>query len=118
MKLLELITHLTAIAEQLNPDHFENTDLAFLPNDAEIRIATQPTWPMESSVLQTKFVSSNADDIADIEQALANETLTESERGEAEEELTRLRAETEALIYIVEGSHIGYAKPTLWDTSD
>ena len=70
------------------------------------------------SIIAAASAGGTAADIADIEQVLANEILTESERGEAEEELTRLRAETEALIYIVEGSHIGYATPTLWDTSD
>ena len=117
MKLSELLVYLTETASSLNPD-LEDIIGSELEVDPEIRIAMQPTWPMESHVAHAKFVSSNAADIADIEQVLANETLTESERGEAEEELTRLRAETETLIYIVEGSHIGYATPTLWDTSD
>ena len=117
MKLSELLAHLIEIAAALNPDD-DDIIGSELEVDPEIRIASQPTWPMENHVAHAKFVSSNADDIADIEQVLANETLTESERGEAEEELTRLRAETEAIIYIVGGSHIGYAKPTLWDTPD
>lgn len=115
MKLSELLAYLIEIASSLNPD-LEDIIGSELEIDPEIRIASQPTWPLENHVAHTKFVSSNADDIADIEQVLANETLTESERGEAEEELTRLRAETEALVYIVEGSHIGYAKPALWGT--
>lgn len=117
MKLSELLTQLMETAASLNPD-LEDFIGGEFEVDPEIRIAMQPRWPMEHHVAHTKFVSSNAEDIADIEQVLANETLTESERGEAEEELTRLRAETKAIIYIVEGSHIGYAKPTLWDTSD
>lgn len=117
MKLSELLTYLMETAVSLNPD-LENILECELKVDPDIRIAMQPRWPMEYNVAHAKFVNSNAEDIADIEKLLNGGELNESERGEAEEELTRLRAETQTLIYLMEGSHIGYADPTLWDTED
>ncbi len=117
MKLSELLIQLMETAASLNPD-LDDIIGSELEVDPEIRIAMQPSWPMESHVAHARFVSSNADDIADLQKLLGGDELNESERAEVEEELTRLRAETEAIIYIVEGSYIGYAKPALWGTSD
>lgn len=116
MKLSELLQQLVEIAQAANPDH-DDIIGSELEVDPEIRIAMQPTWPMESHVLQLRIVNSNGEYITDIEGILKTE-LTESERGEATEELNRLREENEILIYIVEGTHIGYAKPHLWDQED
>ncbi len=104
MTLSDLIDQLTSLAEDYP--------------EAEIRIAMQPTWPMESGILHVRLIGTEDENIADIKRILADEALTESERGEATEELTRLEAENRSTLYFVEGSHIGYASRDLWDSAD
>lgn len=116
MKLSELLQQLVEIAQAANPDH-DDIIGSELEVDPEIRIAMQPSWPMESHVLHARIMNSNGEYISDIEGILKSE-LTESERGEASEELNRLKAENEIRIYLVEGSHIGYASKNLWDSAD
>lgn len=117
MKLSELLSYLIDKAAELNPD-LDDIIGSELEVDPDVRIAMQPTWPMESSVLHVRSVGSNEENIADIKKILNTERLTESERGEATEELDRLREENEVRLYIVEGSHIGYADATLWYQED
>lgn len=117
MRLSELLQQLVEIAQSANPDHEDILD-SELEVDPEIRIAMQPSWPMESHLMQLRTVNSNGEYIADIERILKERGLTESERGEATEELERLRDENEIRIYMVEGSHIGYSSKDLWDQED
>lgn len=122
MKLSELLIQLMETAASLNPDHDDILG-SELDVDPEIRIAMQPRWPMEHHISHIKLFHTNAEDIAELEDILSmtgtERSITEdTERAEAQIELDTLHAQDRAIIYIVEGSHIGYAKPHLWDTSD
>jgi hypothetical protein len=122
MKLSELLQKLVEIAEALNPDH-DDIIGSELDVDPEIRIAIQPSWPMEYHVSHLKLFHTNAEDIAELEDILSmtrtERSITEdTERAEAQIELDTLRAQDKAIIYIVEGAHIGYASKDLWDQED
>lgn len=122
MKLSELLQQLVEIAQAANPDH-DDIIGSELDVDPEIRIAMQPRWPMEHHVAHIKLFHTNAEDIAELEDILSmtgtERSITdETERAEAQIELDTLRAQDKTIVYIVEGTHIGYAKPALWDQED
>ena len=122
MRLSELLQQLVEIAQAANPDH-DDIIGSELDVDPEIRIAMQPRWPMEHHVSHIKLFHTNAEDIGELEDILSmtgtERSITdETERAEAQIELDTLRAQDKAIIYIVEGTHIGYAKPHLWDQED
>lgn len=117
MRLSELLQQLVEIAQAANPDHDDILD-SELDVDPEIRIAMQPRWPMEHHVSHIKLFHTNAEGIAELEDLLSMTGTEDTERAEAQIELDTLHAQDRTIIYIVEGAHIGYAKPTLWDTGD
>lgn len=122
MKLSELLQKLVEIAEAANPDH-DDIIGSELDVDPEIRIAIQPRWPIEYHVSHLKLFHTNAEDIEELENVLSmtrteGSIAEETERAEAQIELDTLRAQDKTIIYIVEGAHIGYAKPHLWDQED
>lgn len=78
-----------------------------LDDDTEVRIAHQPSWPFEYSISEVVESSSNDDDIEDVENALKTD-LTDDEKEEANAELQRLEEENVTIVYIAEGTQIGY----------
>lgn len=76
--------------------------------DAEVRIAHQPHWPFEYSIRQVVAVGTNDEDIEEIEDHLGSGELTAEEKEEARSEMDRLAQNNVQIVYIGEGSQIGY----------
>lgn len=108
MNVRELVAQLLDISEnevnELAPREYG--DPAVL--DREVRLAQQPNWPFEFSVGEVAEVETHGDDIAEISDAMDDMDMESSEYAEALKELERLKGENKHLVYIGEGSHLGY----------
>lgn len=77
--------------------------------DTEVRLAHQPSWPFEYSIGTVELVGANDAEIEEAENALARaRDLTPEERETARAELDRLSADNQQIVYIAEGSQLGY----------
>lgn len=81
--------------------------------DSEVRIAHQPHWPLEYSVQKLSVQRSGQEDIDEIKELMAT-TPREDWPHDAHEQLQQLR-EQQAVVWIVEGSQLGYASRSHWD---
>jgi hypothetical protein len=106
MTLGQVLEALLATAEELNPGYEPGDDL---PIDPEVKLAMQPSWPMEHSVGGVVSFDSRQEAIDTLQEAIAG--LEEDERADRErltEELAQLEAsEPELTVYIGESPWAG-----------
>jgi len=99
MTLSELIDHLTTIQSGLDDGH-----------DPEVRLAHQPSWPFELHIAQVVEVDMHADEREEIREFLgvADPLEDGSAIDDARKRLTEIDANPGTVIYLGEGSQIGY----------
>lgn len=104
MVLSELIQHLKEMQQEAGEDH-----------DPEVRLAIQPNWPFECHLQNIKLVHTEAKTINDLEATLEYEELTPEDREHLVAEVKSLRGTNPPIIYLAQGSQIGYATVDLWE---
>ncbi|MDP2361960.1 MAG: hypothetical protein Q8O14_14620 [bacterium] len=100
-----LLTDLIAKLEELAQDH----------PDAEVRLMNQSNWPFEYSICGV----ASSSDIAEEETEAARERAMGREMGDEDEDgpLKDPEAKPE-VIYLVEGSQLGYGNKAAWNVCD
>jgi hypothetical protein len=84
--------------------------------DTEVRIAEQPNYPFEYSISGVRFKGTNDDDLKEAREVYSHDnSLTEDERRECLAEIVRMDVENVKIIYLLEGSQLGYVNRSLWD---
>jgi hypothetical protein len=100
-----LLTDLIAKLEELAQDH----------PDAEVRLMTQNSWPFEYSILGIATTS----DMAEEDAEAARENARDRGHDFDDEDGPRKDAEAKPeIIYLVEGSQLGYGSKTAWAVCD
>lgn len=81
-----------------------------LDDDFEVRLAHQPSWPFEYSIAEVVVMESDRDQIDEIEQALTRDAddLTDDDKCSMQQQISELEDENVTVVYIAEGSQIGY----------
>lgn len=102
------LSELTLLFEEAKQEHGEDFD-------PEVRLAIQPSWPFECRLESVKLVFKEGETIDDLEAALEYDELTEDERTRLVEEVSRLREDNTPIIYLAQGTQMGYASADLWD---
>lgn len=84
---------------------------------AEIRIAHQPGYPHQCKVHSIKLVDLKAEPIEEIVEFLNHAIPGEDDEAviEAKKQLEKLRIEDSHVLYVTEGTYVGYASKDLWD---
>lgn len=100
MTLRELIERLVEIEEEFGPD-------------TEVRLASQPSWPLEWTVAGISTLHPRQDEIEELRQ-LMGDTPREDWPEDAEEQLARLCSE-QHVVWICEGRHLGYTSRSHWE---
>ena len=88
--------------------------IADLPDETEVRLATQPNYPFENWITGVNLVHPDAEDLIQIAGSLSAGDLTPEEEAEARSQHNELMAKPE-ILYILEGGQIGYASRELWE---
>ena len=100
MKLTELINQLIEIAETHDPS-YEVGDT--IENDPVIKIASQPSWPMEYQASSIVTFNSSDEAIDALEDALTDNDLSSDERAHLTNDLEALKVGVpDATVYIAE----------------
>jgi hypothetical protein len=87
-------------------------ELRCYDEDAEVRFASQPSWPFEYSICEVVAVEPDDDEeLGEIYEAMHDDTLSETDLDEARELYAAKRAELEdapAVVYLAEGTQLAY----------
>lgn len=82
--------------------------------EAQVRLATQPSWPLEWTIDGMKLHKTKGDEIEEVENLIFNNEYPE-DQDEMREQLELLKEQNETVLYLREGSQIGYASRSIWD---
>lgn len=83
--------------------------------ESEIRLATQPNYPLCHSVLTAKVETAfDREEMRDARLIIDDPDCTEEEKQEARNFL-KLHQDDLDVVYLVEGQYVGYASRDLWN---
>jgi hypothetical protein len=89
--------------------------LSEMEGHEEVRLATQPHYPLQAKLEGVKFVETNAEEISEIEEHIARGELEPEDIEEAQAQIARLKASNDKIVYLLEGSSRGYGSKIWWD---
>lgn len=82
--------------------------------DATVRLAIQPHYPFEHSIDGLKLHLTHQEEIDELESMIFNNNYPE-DQDDMRERLEELNEQNQTIIFIREGSQLGYAARDIWN---